>query len=251
MYTLLIVEDEEDIRENIKEVFELSGDEVFSAANGADGLNLARKLKPDLILCDISMPVLDGFQLKKALANSKITSSIPFIYLTAKADLLSMREGMNLGADDYIVKPIHAKDLVNTVYKRISRISELRSPEIKKDERKRLMTNDKIPLNTGKEHLFITVANIVAINVKEDYTMVFTNDGKKILIKKTIKSWENILPEKTFIRAHRNILINTNFIDKIEPWFNGALIAKIKNYPEMIKFSKRYSQQVKKMLKNP
>ena len=239
MYRLLVIEDEEDIRENIKEVFELIGSEVHAAANGEEGINLASKIKPDLIICDINMPILDGFQVKKFLAEKKQTAAIPFIFLTAKADLISMREGMNLGADDYIVKPIKAKDLVEAVNKRVKRISELKTTKENEIAENKLTTDDKIPLFTGKEHVFVPVSNIIVISVKEDYTMLFINDGKKILIKKPIKSWENILPEKIFIRAHRNILINLNHIEKIEPWFNGSLIAKVKNYPESIKFSKR------------
>ena len=250
MYKLLIIEDEEDIRENIKEVFELSGNEVHTAVNGLEGIKLVEKIKPDLILCDITMPIIDGFQVKKTLSEKKQTSFIPFIFLTAKADILSIREGMNLGADDYIVKPIRAKELVAAVNNRLQRISELKSTKIGEMPGKKLTLEEKIPLYTGKEHLFIPVKNIVVISVKEDYTMVFTNEGKKILMKKTIKSWESILPDKVFIRAHRNILVNLNYVEKLEPWFNGALVAKVKNYHETIKFSKRYSQIVKKLLKN-
>jgi DNA-binding LytR/AlgR family response regulator len=250
MFKLLVIEDEDDIRENIREIFELNGYEVCATVNGSEGIKLAGEFKPDLILCDITMPVIDGFEVKKTLSGKKRTSLIPFIFLTAKADIKSIREGMNLGADDYIVKPIHAKELVNAVNKRMERISELKATQTDKNPGQKLTLEDKIPLNTGSGHLFIQINNIVAITVKEDYTMVFTNEGKRIIIKKTIKSWESILPDKVFIRAHRNIVVNLNFIDKLEPWFNGALIAKVRNYPESIKFSKRYSQKVKKMLKN-
>ncbi|MGA7721748.1 MAG: response regulator [Ignavibacteriaceae bacterium] len=249
MSKLLVIEDEDDIRENIREIFEFTGYEVISAARGADGIKLAVKYNPDLILCDIAMPELDGFEVKKALSDKKQTSVIPFIFLTARADIKSIREGLELGADDYIVKPIHANELVTAVNKRMDRISELRAAQKNNTPSKKLTIDDKIPLNTGKGLLFVLVNNIVAVSVKEDYTMVFTSEAKKIIIKKTIKSWESILPEKIFIRAHRNIIINMNYIEKLEPWFNGTLIGKLRNYPESIKFSKRYSQKVKKMLK--
>ncbi len=250
MNKFLIIEDEEDIRENIKEIFELTGNKVYGAINGEEGIKMVSKIKPDLILCDINMPGLDGFEVKKILAKKKQTSCIPFIFLTADANLISIREGMNLGADDYIVKPVKAKELLDAVTKRINRITELKSTNIDDTNEKKLDQEDKIPINTGKEHLFVPINNIVVINVKEDYTMVFINDGRKFLIRKTIKSWENILPEKIFIRAHRNIIVNLNYIEKIEPWFNGALVAKLRNYSESIKFSKRYSQIIKRMLKS-
>jgi DNA-binding LytR/AlgR family response regulator len=250
MYKLLIIEDEDDIRENIREIFEINAFEVYTATNGTEGIKLAAKHIPDLILCDIMMPFLDGYEVKKALSEKKQTSSIPFIFLTAKADILSVREGMDLGADDYIVKPIKAKELVSTVNKRMKRIGELKSTAVEESIEQKLTLDDKIPINTGKEHLFVQVDCIVVIKVDADYTKIITNESKKYIIKKTIKSWEEILPEKSFIRAHRNIMLNLNYVDKIEPWFNGSLVAKVKYYPEPIKFSKRYSQKIKKMLKN-
>jgi len=250
MYKLLIIEDEDDIRQNIREIFELNDYEVYDANNGIDGIILAEKVIPDLILCDILMPVQDGFEVKKVLSEKKTTSSIPFIFLTARADINSIRQGMNLGADDYIVKPIRAEELVNVVKKRMNRITELKSAQTEGIIEHKLTLEDKIPLNIGKELVFVCVTNIVVISVEADYTMVFINNGKKIRIKKSITSWENILPDRTFIRAHRNILVNLNYIEKIEPWFNGALVAQVRDYPESIKFSKRYSQKVKKMLKN-
>jgi DNA-binding LytR/AlgR family response regulator len=250
MFKLLIIEDEDDIRENIKEIFEYAGYEVFDSPDGISGIKSAQINKPDLILCDIAMPELDGFEVKRALSEKKQTSSIPFIFLTARADIKSIREGLELGADDYIVKPIRAKELVNAVNKRMDRISELKEVRSDVTQVKRVTLEDKIPLNTGKGLLFVPVKNIVAVTVKEDYTMVFTCENKKIVIKRTIKSWESILPEKIFIRAHRSIIINLNYIEKLEHWFNGTLIGKLRNYPESIKFSKRYSQKVKKMLKD-
>lgn len=249
MYRLLIIEDEENIRENIKEIFELTGNKVFTASNGAEGIKIAVELKPDIILCDISMPILDGFQVKKNLSLNEMTSSIPFIYLTARADFKNMREGMELGADDYIIKPIHAAELLNIINQRMKRIAELRIPDDKKPKTTVLSYEDKIPLNIGKDRVFVIIKNIVVISVTGDYTDVFVNDGRKLIVKKSIVGWEKILPDKDFVKAHRNILINLNYIEKIEPWFNGVLIAKVKNYPEPIKFSKRYSQKIKTMLK--
>jgi DNA-binding LytR/AlgR family response regulator len=250
MYKLLIIEDETDIRENIKEIFELNGYEVYTSANGSEGIKLALKYNPDIILCDIMMPIMDGLEVKQALGKKKQTASIPFIYLTARADIQSIREGMDFGADDYIVKPIRAEELVCTVNKRMQRIAELKSVQVDEIIEHRLALEDKIPLFTGKEHLFIPINNIVIISVDADYTKICSKDDKKYLIKKSIKSWENILPDKFFTRVHRNILVNLNYVEKIEPWFNGILVARMNNYPESIMFSKRYSQKIKKMLKN-
>jgi len=249
MYKVLIIEDDETIRENISEIFELAEYKVYSAPGGYLGVKLAENIKPDLIICDIFMPDINGYIVKEKLNQNKKTSSIPFIYLTANADIKSMREGMNLGADDYIIKPVQAGEIINIVKKRLERINEFKASPLQEKTAK-FSIDEKISLNTGKEHLFVPINNFVVIKVTGDYTEIHTNDGKKILVKKTMKSWETILPEKYFVRVYRNIIININFIEKIEPWFKGSLIAKIKFYPEAIKFSKRYSLKIKKMLKS-
>ncbi len=103
---ILIIEDNEDIRENLAEILELAGYESFTAENGKIGVEIAEKLMPDLILCDVMMPVLDGFGVLSILNKKPQTADIPFIFLTAKAEKADFRYGMNLGADDYITKPL-------------------------------------------------------------------------------------------------------------------------------------------------
>lgn len=249
MYTLLIIDDENDIRENIKEIFELTGYKVFTAATGREGIKLAPEINPDLILCDIAMQGFDGFEVKQVLDQQKETSSIPFIYLTAQADFQNMRRGMNLGADDYITKPVRAKEIIDIVNKRLKRIEELKNISAIKRDKKNLTLDEIIPIKTGKELILIELKNIVAIIVSGDYTKVIKNDSKKLIIKKTLKEWEKLLPEKYFIRVHRKMIINLNYIEKIEPWFNGSLAAKVKGFSEIVKFSKRYSQAFKKKIK--
>ena len=170
MYKLLIIEDEEDIRDTIRELFEQSGDETHFAANGADGIQMAADLIPDLILCDIMMPGLDGFEVRKRLRENSITRIIPFIFLTAKTDLGSFREGMNLGADDFIVKPVRNKELLKIVYDRLQRIQDFRVTESEKNIASRLAFEDKILLNIGKEHLIVPLKDILFIEVMGNYT---------------------------------------------------------------------------------
>jgi DNA-binding LytR/AlgR family response regulator len=247
LYRLLIIDDEEDIRDSIKDIFQYDGNETFAASDGLEGLTMTSVLKPDLILCDIMMPGLDGFQVRKKLNENNITRDIPFIYLTAKAELTSFRRGMNLGADDYIIKPIRNRELIDAVYNRIRRIEGFKTREIKENDIPRLTPEDKILLNYGKEHLLVPVNDITFINVKENYTLLNLIDGKKVIQKKSLKKWQEMLPEKTFVRVHHNTLINFNYIEKIEPFFNGSLIARIKHHPESIICSKRYSQKIKKL----
>ncbi|MCR5862780.1 response regulator [Flavobacterium sp. J372] len=121
MTKVLLIEDNKDIRENVLEILELSGYEAFSASNGLLGVEEALKHVPDIILCDIMMPELDGYGVLEALGNYEQTSAIPFIFLTAKAERPDIRKGMELGADDYLTKPFDDTDLLNAIESRLKK----------------------------------------------------------------------------------------------------------------------------------
>ncbi|MFB0907612.1 MAG: CRP-like cAMP-binding protein/CheY-like chemotaxis protein [Spirosomataceae bacterium] len=124
MKRLLLIEDHLEIRENTSEILELDGYEVLTAENGKIGVDKAIKEVPDLIICDIMMPVLDGYGVLHLLSRNPKTNEIPFIFLTAKADRSNLRKGMEMGADDYITKPFEDVELLNAVQSRL-RKSEL------------------------------------------------------------------------------------------------------------------------------
>ncbi|MCU0428516.1 MAG: response regulator [Cytophagaceae bacterium] len=115
MKKILVIEDTLEVRENIAEILELSDYEVIAASNGKEGVELAKQEKPDLIICDVMMPELDGFGVLHVLSKHPETSLIPFIFLTAKTEKADMRKGMNLGADDYITKPFDDVELLDAV----------------------------------------------------------------------------------------------------------------------------------------
>ena len=115
MKKVLIIEDDQIMRENTAEILELSQFEVSTAKNGKEGCKLAQKILPDLIICDIMMPELDGYGVIHILSKDPLTAAIPFIFLTAKAEKSDMRKGMELGADDYLTKPFEDTDLLNAI----------------------------------------------------------------------------------------------------------------------------------------
>lgn len=115
MKKILLIEDNPEVRENTSEILSLANYEVITAENGKIGVELAQKEKPDLIICDIMMPELDGFGVLHILSKKPETARIPFIFLTAKAEKTDIRKGMNLGADDYLTKPFDDTDLMNAI----------------------------------------------------------------------------------------------------------------------------------------
>lgn len=123
--SILVIEDQQDVRENIAELLELSNYEVTTSPNGKEGVKKALEIKPHLILCDIMMPEMDGYEVLYLLSKNPSTSAIPFIFLTAKAEKSDFRKGMNLGADDYITKPFEEMELLGAIERRIQRYEDL------------------------------------------------------------------------------------------------------------------------------
>ncbi len=124
MIKALIIEDSDDIREGIVEILDMAGYETYSAKNGKIGVDLALKSLPDIILCDIMMPELDGYGVLYLLQKNVQTASIPFIFMTAKAERADMRKGMEMGADDYLTKPFDDVELFNAIESRLKKKSK-------------------------------------------------------------------------------------------------------------------------------
>jgi CRP-like cAMP-binding protein/FixJ family two-component response regulator len=126
MKTILLIEDNELIRESTAEILELAGYHVLTAANGKLGVEQARHTRPDLVICDIMMPVLDGYGVLSIFNQDAQLAGIPFILLTAKTERADQRKGMELGADDYLTKPFDESELLSAIAGRLNRFRHLR-----------------------------------------------------------------------------------------------------------------------------
>lgn len=121
MKTILVIEDNIDIRENTAEILDLAGYRALTAENGKKGVEMAIREKPDLVVCDIMMPELDGYGVLHLLRKNEDTQNIPFIFLTAKIERSDFRKGMEMGADDYITKPFEEIELLNAIEIRLKK----------------------------------------------------------------------------------------------------------------------------------
>jgi len=133
MKRILVIEDEPEMRRNIAALLRYHDYEPIEAANGRTGVALALREKPDLILCDVMMPELDGHGVLQALQQDSHLALIPFIFLTAKGEKDDLRSGMNLGADDYLTKPVANADLVRAIEARLRRSQQQAMREFKPD----------------------------------------------------------------------------------------------------------------------
>lgn len=126
MKKVLLIEDDATLRENIAELLELENFKVSTATNGLEGLDKAKRELPNVIVCDIMMPKLDGYGVLEGLSKSDKTKYIPFIFLSAKTERKDVRKGMNLGADDYITKPFEEEELITAIESRLAKASILK-----------------------------------------------------------------------------------------------------------------------------
>lgn len=253
MKKILVIEDEEPVRTGIKDLLEIKNYRVFTVESGAEGLKSAKENLPDLIICDIKMPGMDGYEVLKRISKEEILSSIPFIFLTAKTEMSELRYGMNLGADDYITKPFMATDLYKAVEVRLNKSERVK----KKSSSSKVTVEDAESKKNIGEHLFITEGNkpqfvkihdIECITAFNEYTNVYLNNSKKLIIRKSLKEWESALPDSMFIRIHRSTIINFEHVDRVEKFYDRSYLVFLKNIKQPFIISQRYLTKLKKNL---
>ena len=145
MNKILVIEDQQLVRENIIERLNAENFETISAENGIDGILLAREHRPDLIICDVMMPELDGYGVLTLLRQDPLTATIPFIFLTAKADKVDLRQGMELGADDYLTKPFTKTELLGAIAAQLEKKAAVEEYSEKKLESLRRSITNALP----------------------------------------------------------------------------------------------------------
>ena len=177
MKKIVIIDDEIKLREAIVELFSFIGYQIIEAHDGLDGFDQVQLHRPDLIICDVMMPKLDGFGVLNILGKRPDTSGIPFVFLTAKAEIADFRRGMNLGADDYVTKPFYKDELLSVIETRLKK-SKLLKKEFDRSE-----SGLRAFINEAKG--FEALKNL-SIDKKMKHFIYFRNIIKKTLLLKTI-----------------------------------------------------------------
>jgi len=246
---ILIIEDEVDLADNIRSLLELRNYKVITAKDGTEGIELARKYLPDLIISDIMMPGLNGFKVKEALNLDGDTSLIPFIYLTAKVEYNDYRKGMSLGADDYLFKPFRSEDLFSSINIRLKKAETIKAKfsDVEKNISNQFNNHgqDSILLNINNTSVFIKLKRIKFITAERQYSNLWLNDNKRIIMRKSLNEWENIFPSGHLIRIHRKTIVNINYVEHIVKSDQTKLKAVIKNNGGEFEISRRYAQKIR------
>ena len=249
---ILVIEDDEYVRFSLNDLLEENNYSVTVVSNGREGIKAAGKILPDLIICDIMMPVLNGFDVLKALSQNIKTAVIPFIFLTALSDVKDMRAGMSSGANDYIVKPYDASVLLNSIETRLKKVKAFKTSFQKinhvievKEEHKHYDKN-LLFLENSKNAEFFKIEEIAYVEARNVYSCVYTQNGKSIVIRRTLKQWEEMLPED-FIRIHRSVIINLNCISHIEKISGRNYQIFVKGSNKTFNISQHYKNIIKKI----
>lgn len=188
MTKILVIDDERSLLEEVIDVLTFEGFDVIAANNGSEGVRMAMYHMPDLILCDVMMPVLDGYGVIQELQNYHDTRQIPFIFLTAKAGLKDLRYGMNLGADDYLMKPFQSKDLLATIRTRLDKQFRTEADQQNKIDaiHKMLVTTLPHELRTpltsvlGSAQVINYCAGELSIEETKEYSDIILRSGQRL-----------------------------------------------------------------------
>lgn len=233
----IIVDDEKLAREDLLSLLEEFSDVkvIAQAGNVEEAKKLVNELEPDLIFLDIQMPGKDGFELL-----AELNTKAKIIFVTAYDEYAI--KAFEVNAQDYLLKPVNSNRLK-------SALEHLKSA--KKDLEynvKDLEYNDSFFLMINNAYQFIKISNIISITSAGNYSEITTNSKLKGLVLKSMIEWENKLPSKQFVRIHRNAIINLEFIDHVEEWFNYSYQVHLKGLDKPILMSRRYASKLKEVM---
>ncbi len=234
---VLVIDDERLARKDLMAL--LSAHEHITVVGEADDVPSAVKaierLDPDVIFLDIQMPGDSGFDLlEKAEVEARV------IFVTAY-DEYAIR-AFEVNALDYLLKPVHPERLAKALEKLA--LQEQEAPT----RVRRLKYDDRLFLLVGRHFKFLKVNTILAVTAAGDYSEVRTSDGSKGLVLKSMKEWETRLPALHFLRIHRSSIINMEYIDRVEEWFNYSFKVYLKGLDEPYVISRRYATKLKDRL---
>ncbi|MFB0923705.1 MAG: response regulator, partial [Vicingaceae bacterium] len=152
MSTILVIEDEKLIRESICDILDLNGYKILSESNGINGLKRAYITSPDLVLCDINMPKLNGLNVLKAIRQNEKLKNTPFVFLSSLSSMHDLRAGMNQGADDYLTKPFHYNELLTIISVQLKKSLQLKN--IKREYSRKYIDNYRGKINEKTKGFF-------------------------------------------------------------------------------------------------
>jgi len=259
---ILLVEDDPGLAAALAQFLRSQDFEVITVGDGQRGVELATSVNPSLILCDLDLPKMDGFEVLTTLQTNPSLWDTPFLFITGRGHLKDIRAGMNLGADDYLVKPVPPEDLLTAIQTRL-RLRNQRASQ------RPGLTVDNPPTGDGEEDespniesglIFlrsskgkqrVAIQDIEWIAAYGEYSRVVWGGTEGVLIRKSLKSWESELPTESFLRVHRNTIINLRRLERVEKGASAEMLAFLIGRPVPIEVSLRKVAVLNRRLKHP
>lgn len=233
--TAIIVDDERLARKELRSLL-ANFDEISvigEAEDLSETVDLIESQKPDVVFLDIHLSNENGFDLLE-----KVEKKFKLIFVTA-FDEFAIR-AFEINALDYLLKPVNPERLATA----IERLFKNEEPKAQSELRK-LEIDDRLFLEINERSCFLQISEISHISASGDYTEIFMTDGKKSLVEKPLREWEERLPEKHFTRIHRSTIININQIEKIETLFNRTMEVRLGKFGETFPVSRRYTVKLR------
>lgn len=245
MPLLLVVEDDEDIQKMIQAHLKLAGFDVVTAADGRDGLDKVTEKHPDLVILDIMLPNIDGWEVLLQLRDNRETQNIPIIMLTAKAEDLSKLTAFRHGADDYVTKPFNAEELVARIKAVLKRSKTLEREEAKPEG---IPTAVKIPVLSENKTVLIASSDVIYCRNEAGQTYLHTYN-QSWPTQSSLIELEDRLPAEQFFRCHRSYLVNLEKVKEIAPQASRGCVLTIEDAAQsQIPVSRRSVKALKKHL---
>ena len=234
----LIVDDERLARQELRllladfEYLEIVGE----AESVARALKIIEGKQPEVVFLDIQLSGESGFDLLE-----KCPADFKVIFVTAY-DEYALR-AFEVNALDYLMKPVGPERLEQSLNRLLIPDSAL----VDKSEswRRRLEYDDRVLINHNSRLIFLKICTVTHIAAAADYSEIHTEDGKKLLSEKTLRAWEEQLPSKYFVRIHRSLIVNLEWVERIEKWFNNSYLLYMRNYTKPFQVSRRYGAMLK------
>ena len=230
---VLIVDDEQPARMMIRRLLDGRSEIeiVGECENGLEAVAAILSKEPNLVFLDVQMPEVDGF----AVIESLTAKPLPHIVFVTAYDQYAVR-AFEVNALDYLLKPVNPERLAQAI-ERLSITNN--TPE------KTLEYDDFLFINTGRQSKFIKINRIKLISAADVYSEVFTDDGAKLLLLKPLAEWEQTLPQKNFMRIHRSTIVNLEYVERVEKWFNYSYQIHLRGVGEPFVISRRYAARLK------
>ena len=233
-FTAILVDDERLARKELRsmlaehEIIDIVGE----AATVAQAAELVHAKNPDVLFLDIQLPGETGFDLLE-----RVSPACKIIFVTA-FDAYAIR-AFEVNALDYLLKPINPARLAQAI-ERLTTHESAPVPPVRD-----LEYEDRLFIEVDERSRLLKVSDIIVISAMGDYSQIFSCDGQKSLVLKSLKDWEERLPAKHFTRIHRSTIINVNYVERVESWFNRSYRIHIRQMPEPLVMSRRYAAQFK------